>query len=677
MNGSRDYDKDQQGAGEPAEPGLDPGEAGSSGAEPLDPESFRRDTNPEDISVKIDVDGSPIDQAPIDEDEMLKALGDMPRDTIPSQTDLDPRLGTLLDDRYLLLSSLGEGGMGTVYQARHVLMDKPVAIKLIHAELAHIADITKRFEREARSSSRLSDPHCITVTDFGSAEDGSLFLVMELLDGESLADRLERDGKLPVADALRIAGQILKGLAHAHDQGVVHRDLKPENVMLVTHGDEIDFVKILDFGIAKLASGSAGESLTRSGVVFGTPKYLSPEQALGDEVDHRADLYAVGVIIYEMLVGKTPYAADTAMDTLSLHLTADIPRLADSGKYPRGLQEVIDHALAKKPAERFADAEEFLAAVEAVDPQGAAPSTTTVVIDKLAGKGAGLRTTSKKSRRWPVLFALLLLLLVAGGLYYLWRGVRTVDDESFLGGREAAALGDNAAKVEALLKKAEDQIGIGKPAEAVITVKEALRITPDLASAMILLGHAQFLSGERVDALDTYEQALRTKPEVGGDVRLGENLAKGLEWEPCRAKAASLLALYGGAEGVATLASRANSALTPIEIRQATRAALVDSDHADAVDWLTSLTADFNDTKKCKEAIEIVSEMERVGDPRFLPLLEAHKPTAKASSAFRKSLSACIGAAVTKAIATLTEIKERGDAGPRAEADDESEGDGG
>jgi len=657
MNDSRD-DSQKESLGGLAD------ELEAEGAEPLDPGSFRREADPEDISVKIDIDGSPAEASAETDSDIFPPTEDMARDTIPSQTDIDPRLGTMIDDRYLLLASLGEGGMGAVYQARHVLMDKPVAVKLIHSELAHIADITKRFEREARSSSRLSDPHCITVTDFGTAGDGSLFLVMELLDGESLADRLERDRTVPIDDALRITAQTLKGLSHAHGQGVVHRDLKPENVMLVTHGDEIDFVKILDFGIAKLATGAAGESLTRSGVVFGTPKYLSPEQALGDEVDHRVDLYSVGIILYEMLTGDTPYSADTAMDTLSLHLTADIPRLADTGKFPRGVQEVLDRALAKKPAERYADADEFLAAVEGIDPEGSPPSTTTVVIDKLAGKGTGLRTQSKKSKRWPVLLVLLLLLIIAGGLFYLWRGVRQVGDESILGGRESAALGQDAAKVEGLLKKAEDQIGIGQPAEAVITVKEALQLSPDLPAGRILLGHAQFLSGERVEAMDSYEQALAAKPELGTAVRLGENLAKGLEWEPCREKAAALLARYGGEEGVNALASRANSALTPIEIRQVARAALVEADRTQAIDWLTSLTADFNDTKKCKEAIEVVSEMERVGDPRFLPLLEAHSPSAKASSVFRKSLNNCIGTAVTSAIETLEKIKQSGDAGP-------------
>jgi tetratricopeptide (TPR) repeat protein len=660
MNGSRDDTPGKPLTDQASEPSPEPGELPqlAQELEPEDSEDYRRDTDP-DISIKIDLDGSPADESGV-----RQALEEMPKDTIPAAAEeYDPRLGTMINERYLLLASLGEGGMGTVYHARHVLMDKPVAIKLIHAELAHIEDVTKRFEREARSSSRLSDPHCITVTDFGTAEDGSLYLVMELLHGESLADLIDREGALPIPETLRITSQILKALSHAHGQGVVHRDLKPENVMLVTHGDEKNFVKILDFGIAKLMSGGAGESLTRSGVVFGTPKYLSPEQALGDDVDHRADLYALGIILYEMLFGEPPYSADSAMDTLSLHLTADIPCLADRGKFPRGLQEVVDRALAKKPAERYADADEFLAAVEAVDPEGAPPSTTTVVIEKLAGRGAGV-AGRRRPKRWPwILFGFILAIgAVAGAAYFFKRDVKQVAPEKILSKGEAVGLGIDAAKVEGLLKKAEGQISEGLSAEAVISAKEALRIDPELAPAALLLGHAQFLSGERAEAMVSYEQALTKKPELRDDVRFLEHLRQGLEWEISRDQAAVLLGRHGGEAGVQMLADKANSALTPIEVRKVSRKGLVATDHSEAVDWLTSLTADFNDVKKCREKIEVIEEMERTGDRRFLQLLEAHRPITRKTGWFKKkTMNACIGAAVMKAIEILSAIEETPD----------------
>jgi serine/threonine-protein kinase len=221
------------------------------------------------------------DNIPNDETRLLvKSDQHAPESEQPEDT--DNRIGTIIDGKYRLDKLLGEGGMGSVYAATHVFMDKHVAVKLIHSELAHIEEVAKRFEREARSSSRLSSPHCITVTDFGKTENGELFLVMEILKGEELDEKIKKRGALPAAKAINITIQILKGLAHAHSKGVIHRDLKPENIFLITHGEESDFVKILDFGIAKLASDAGSENLTRTGMVFGTPKYLSPEQALGD-----------------------------------------------------------------------------------------------------------------------------------------------------------------------------------------------------------------------------------------------------------------------------------------------------------------------------------------------------------------------------------------------------------
>lgn len=576
-------------------------------------------------------------------------------DTIPAPP-FDPLAGTVLDDRYLLHECLGEGGMGSVYRATHVLMGKPVAVKLIHSELAHIEDITKRFEREAKSSSRLSDPHCITVTDFGRTNDGTLFLVMELLEGEPLDVRLEKEGRIQPGEALRITGQILKGLIHAHEQGVVHRDLKPENVHLVTHGDETDFVKILDFGIAKLALGSGeGESLTRSGVVFGTPKYLSPEQALGDEVDHRADLYAVGIMLYEMLTGMPPFVADSAMDTLSMHLTADPPLLSDTGDFPRGIQEIIEKAMAKRPADRYASAEDFLAAVEAVDPEGPPPSGVQEVISRLSGRTTTTGSASrKKSGGGGVVAVVIVLLLLVGGAaagYFLW----WKPSREQLPSDKVGDLGPKTRPVKEMLDLADSQIRDGNPAEAVITAKEVLVLSPNLPPAHLVLGHALFLSGERPAAMEEYEKAMRLDGELAADVRLNENLREGLQWKTSREASAVLLARHGGEEGVKFLADLCNSALTDGEVRRDVRAALVTEKKDEAVDWLTSLTADFHELKKCKQRREVIEQMGKTRDVRFLPLLEEFRPVTTAGKRGKKKVSnPCIGSAVLEAIETIT-----------------------
>src|SRR6185312_15757533 len=209
----------------------------------------------------------------------------------------DPFIGQVVGERYRIVNRIGLGGMGAVYRAEHTMMRRDLAIKVLLPELSGKEEFARRFEREAESASRLDHPNIITVTDFGRTAEGSLFLVMEFLAGTSLSAAIA-EGPMPRGRALAIERQILRALDHAHAAGVVHRDLKPENIMLVERDGQTDVVKILDFGIAKVTepqNGSPGrEALTQAGVIFGTPEYLSPEQALGEAVDARADVYAAG-----------------------------------------------------------------------------------------------------------------------------------------------------------------------------------------------------------------------------------------------------------------------------------------------------------------------------------------------------------------------------------------------
>ena len=207
-------------------------------------------------------------------------------------------VGTIVSERYRIERVLGEGGMGAVYLAEHVLMHKRLAVKVLHPEMIGLPDVVRRFEREALAASHIDHPNVAAATDFGKLEDGSFFLVLEYVEGKNLYDVLS-DGPLPAERALRVAHQIASALARAHALGIVHRDLKPENVMLVERDGDPDFVKVLDFGIAKVSAApssprpgrtASGPSITRAGAVFGTPEYMAPEQALGHEVDARADL---------------------------------------------------------------------------------------------------------------------------------------------------------------------------------------------------------------------------------------------------------------------------------------------------------------------------------------------------------------------------------------------------
>ncbi len=270
----------------------------------------------------------------------------------PSSDGADALVGSVIAERYRVLELLGEGGMGAVYRAEHVLMKRVVALKVLHRSLTVVPEVVARFEREAIVAGKLEHPNVVSALDFGRMEDGSCYLTMELVSGRSLAEELQR-GPLSLRRALEILRQVVSGLAAAHAAGVVHRDLKPDNVMLVGRDEEADLVKLLDFGIAKLDSGTPGPALTRLGAVFGTPEYMAPEQVQGAEVDARADLYAVGVILYELLTGATPFAEG---ETLRRQLLEPPPPLPES--VPRGVVALTLALLEKDPAQRPQSAEE-------------------------------------------------------------------------------------------------------------------------------------------------------------------------------------------------------------------------------------------------------------------------------------------------------------------------------
>ncbi len=292
---------------------------------------------------------------------------------VPAEGDGEELIGMVIEGRYRLSSTLGRGGMGLVYKAAHVGLRRQVAVKILHPSLAASPDVRNRFEREALAVGKIDHPNCVQVYDSGRLPDGSLYLAMEFLDGKSLADVLEQEGQLAPGRALHILAHILKGLAHVHSAGLIHRDIKPENIFLVRQGDDVDFAKILDFGIAKGMTGSdldEGVKLTQAGMAFGTPIYMAPEQALGNPMDGRADLYAAAVMGYEMLTGQPPFYSDDKLEVMSMHTAKPVPpmrqRLVKGGRpVPSSIERLIVKGLTKKPSERYASAEVFLAAVEA------------------------------------------------------------------------------------------------------------------------------------------------------------------------------------------------------------------------------------------------------------------------------------------------------------------------
>ncbi len=298
-----------------------------------------------------------------------------PRDGIPTRGDLaDPLLGSVLGERYRILERIGAGGMGQVYRAAHVRIASLFAVKVLYGDLAYDPQMRGRFEREAEVASLLQSRHIVRVADFGESSTGQLYLAMEYLDGQSLADRIARVGAIEPAPAITIARQIARGLAHAHERGVVHRDLKPDNVMLVTEDDEPDVVRLLDFGLARMRSGS---KLTQAGQVFGTPVYMAPEQFAGADVDARADLYAFGVMLFEMLTGAAPFECESVSDLARKHVTEVPPLLrARRPEVPAALEAIVATLLAKSPDDRFPSSRSLLDALREAVPS-AVPSVAS------------------------------------------------------------------------------------------------------------------------------------------------------------------------------------------------------------------------------------------------------------------------------------------------------------
>ncbi len=279
-------------------------------------------------------------------------------------------IGRTIADRYRIVGLLGEGGMGAVYVADHLRIGRKVAIKRLHPELAADEKAVQRFQREARAAGATGHEHIVEILDLGYTEDGAPYLVMEYLRGLSLAQMLKKDTRLPSMRAARIVGQLLTALAAVHENGIVHRDLKPDNIFLTRQGNDTDWVKVLDFGISKMKHEDDGLDLTRTGVMMGTPYYMSPEQARGTKnIDHRVDIYAAGVILHECLTGSVPFAGDNYHALLQQILRGNPPPPSASVPgLPRELDEVVTRAMSKETDKRFPSA---MAMLEALIPLGA------------------------------------------------------------------------------------------------------------------------------------------------------------------------------------------------------------------------------------------------------------------------------------------------------------------
>jgi len=351
--------------------------------------------------------------------------------TLRSSGPTQDLVGQVLADRYHIVKKLGEGGMGQVYLAEHVKMGRRSAIKVMNPSMVHDPDAVARFNREAANASRISDSHVCAIYDFGETADGLIYLAMEFVEGEPLTELLRREGALPVARAADIGIQVAAALQAAHDLGIVHRDLKPDNIMLTRSRDGADAVKVVDFGLAKAVGGEGGgQKVTRTGLVVGTPEFMSPEQLSGDKLDGRSDVYSLGLVLFNMLTGTLPFPADSVQEAMVKRLTdepAELLEVRPDLHFPAGLQEILDTALARNRVDRYQSAAKFahdLASVVGLSRTGGGaplasalggPDDQTELLEPVR---------VRRRSRVPIVVGVIVALGVAGAAMTIARNVR-------------------------------------------------------------------------------------------------------------------------------------------------------------------------------------------------------------------------------------------------------------
>ncbi len=593
----------------------------------------------------------------------------------------DPWLGRMVAGRFRIIRKLGDGGMGEVYLAEQLPMGREIALKVLRQHLADDPQAVERFKREAQAASQLAHQHTIVVYDFGQDDDGTLFLAMEFLKGQPL-DEVMAEGPMPPDRAAKILAHVCGSLEEAHERGMVHRDLKPENIFLTERGREQDYVKVLDFGIAKVTQSSKGdklESITRAGAIFGTPQYMSPEQIRGDELDARSDVYALGVILYEMISDQLPFEARTVMELLTQHLNAApapivrLPSPNDSAL--AALEAAALRALSKDPAQRQPSARAFLE-----DIMAAMPNLTldSLIHTAPATAGAPAAVLDAPETQGSSLLVVLLAALVAAGAagaFFFMGGVpggdgsagadfapaAVADQDAPPAAADAKPAAEAAAEPAADAKPADAKPADAKPeAEKEITEEEAKKIEAE-AEAEAKAAEEEEKAAEKGGELTEAEaKAIAEKAEAEAKAAEAEANAAASAVKAAEAaektKAAEEKASAAAAEKAAAEAAKAaaDTAKAAADTAKAEAEAKAAEEKAKAA----KSDADRKAAEEAKAAADAAKAAAETAQAEAEKAKAAAEAAAAAAKAETEKLKAEVEAAKAEAAAAKAQIEE-------------------
>ncbi len=594
-----------------------------------------------------------------------------------------PRVGDVLDSRYRITGILGSGGMGCVYLAEHVAIRRPLALKLLHPEVGGIDEVTKRFEREAFAIGRVDHPNCVNVSDFGRLEDGTHYMVLELLDGVLLSDLLAQEGRIDWQRAFHVARHVLSALASAHDVGVIHRDVKPENVILVKKDGDPDFAKILDFGIAKLYEEGKPEraidlsaddpKLTQLGVTIGTPTYIAPEQAFGQPIDGRADLYSLSVMLYEMITGVPPFDADEVSALLGMHASAEVPKFAEVApdlRVPEAVESLIRDGLEKNRDDRLSSARVYIERIDdIVAKETACPSIPPEPASGLreipAALGKGVRESLRPAVGRVVpktkLEKSVALLVAVAGSATLLAFVFGNQGPSYLPGTSDLPL--LPAKHGPEAEAAAELLAKGRPQEAAAYLMERRSEVREEPYAQMVLGHAHASAQRNIQALRAYETAISLEPDLAQDRLMRTNIE---------------LLLHKKAPGVVDATIEFLGALVRKTGDRAAEDQLVDlasfskvsrTRHkaldvaeqvglGDRVDRLSSYLLDLERGTTCDDRKEAVAKLRALGNKKAIPALRKARKRIRTEGLLKRRVNtnACLRVDANEAIRYLQSL---------------------